>query len=225
MLRSRPGVARSPSRSRGSCRAWRCAAASSLSHFFTSASGARRCGTKSRPTKRDTSSSACANTYSLPRATTGTVRTPISRSSSIACGRAPTSIDSNSTPRPVRNSFTLTQLEQPCRQYTRRWPMGLRRDRDAAHPVFVYQLFNKTRLFHIVGEYGQVFRRGRARPRRADRLLHARHLAVEHARARQLLGVGDEPWLEAGERLELLVDEQLVRSLDPLRACELSFFQ
>src|SRR6266571_1054258 len=113
MLRSRPGVARLPSRSRGSCRAWRCAAASTLSHFFSSASGARRCGTKSRPTKRDTSSSACANTYSLPR---------------------------------------------------------------------------------------------------------ARDLAIEHARAGQLLGVGDKPRLEARERLELLVDEQLVGGVDPLRA-------
>src|SRR6266571_3652282 len=185
MLRSRPGVARLPSRSRGSCRAWRCAAASTLSHFFTSASGARRCGTKSRPTKRDTSSSACANTYSLPRATTGTVRTPISRSSSIACGRAPTSIDSNSTPRPVRNSFTLTQLEQPCRQYTRRFSMASRRDRDAAHPVFVYELFNQTRL---------------------------------------LLVVGDEARLEPRQRLELLVDEQLVGTVDPLRARQLGFF-
>src|SRR5712692_3836583 len=224
MLRSRPGVASWRSRSLGSCIAWRCAAASTLSHFFTSAPGARRCGTKSRPTKRDTSSSACANTYSLPRATTGTVRTPISRSSSIACGRAPTSIDSNSTPRPVRNSFTLTQLEQPCRQYTRRFSIGSRRDRDAAHPVGVYEFFDKARLFHIVGEGGQVFRRRGARFRRADRLLHARHLAVEHARARELLGVGHEARLEAGERIELLVDEQLVRSVDPLRARELSFF-
>src|SRR5207253_7622338 len=58
-------------------------------------------------------------TYSLPRATTGTVRTPSSRSSSIASGRAETLIDSNSTPRFARNSFTLTQLEQPGRQYTR----------------------------------------------------------------------------------------------------------
>jgi hypothetical protein len=66
--------------------------------------------------KFETSSSACANTYSLPRATTGTLRTPISASSAIACGRTPTSIDSKSTPMPVRYSLTLTQLEQPCRQ-------------------------------------------------------------------------------------------------------------
>src|SRR5713101_6145639 len=223
MLRSRPGVARSFSRSAGICITCRCAAASTVCHFWCSAAGGSRRKSTLRPTNSETSASACANTYSLPRATTGTVRTPSSRSSSIACGRAPTSIDSNSTPRPVRNSFTLTQLEQPCRQYTRRFSIGSRRDRDAAHPVAVYEFFNKARLFHIVGEGGQVFRRRGARFRRADRLLHARHLAVEHARAGELLGVGHEARLEAGERIELLVDEQLVRSVDPLRARELSF--
>ena len=68
------------------------------------------------PTKRDTSSSACAKTNSPPRATTGTVFTPKARRSFIASGRAATSIDSNSTPCCDRNSFTLTQLEQPGRQ-------------------------------------------------------------------------------------------------------------
>jgi len=50
--------------------------------------------------------------------TTGTLRAPSTRSSSMASGRAETLIDSYSTPRPERNSLTLTQLEHPGRQYT-----------------------------------------------------------------------------------------------------------
>ena len=118
MLRSRPGVARWSSLAAGSCTTWRCAAARTCSHFCTSAAGGRRFICTSLPRKRDTSSSACANTYSRPRATTGTVRTPISRSSSIASGVAETLIDWYSTPSCDKNSFTFTQLEQPGRQYT-----------------------------------------------------------------------------------------------------------
>ena len=84
-----------------------------------STSGGRRSNATSRPMKRDTSSSACAKVNSLPRATTGTVRTPSWASSAIASGRAATSMELYGTPSCERNSFTFTQLEHPGRQYTR----------------------------------------------------------------------------------------------------------
>jgi hypothetical protein len=86
------------------------------SHRFTSSPGGSRSAWKSRPMKRETSSSAWANTNSPPRATTGTVFTPKASRSFMASGRAATSMDSNATPCWFKNSLTLTQLEQPGRQ-------------------------------------------------------------------------------------------------------------
>src|SRR5437773_1271100 len=65
-----------------------------------------------------TSPIACANTNLPPRATTGTLRAPSLRSSSIPAGLPCTLIDSYSTPLLVRNSLVLKQLVHPGCQKT-----------------------------------------------------------------------------------------------------------
>ena len=60
----------------------------------------------------------------------------------------------------------------------------------------------------------QEGRAGRVLARRADRLLHGGELAVEDARAGQLLDVGDQPRPQAGERVELVGDELLVGAVE-----------
>src|SRR2546425_2879606 len=65
-----------------------------------------------------TSPIACANTNWSPRATTGTLRAPSLRSSSIPAGLPCTLIDSYSTPLLVRNSLVLRQLVHPGCQKT-----------------------------------------------------------------------------------------------------------
>src|SRR5882762_8420303 len=98
---------------------YRHAAGSTSSSFFTSSSGlSRSCICTFRSRKFMTSPSACANTNLPPRATTGTLRAPSLRSSSIPAGLPCTLIDSYSTPLLVRNSLVLKQLVHPGCQKT-----------------------------------------------------------------------------------------------------------
>src|SRR6266481_7935879 len=98
---------------------YRHAAGNTSSSFLTSSSGlSRSCTCTFRSRNSMTSPSACANTNLPPRATTGTLRAPSLRSSSIPAGLPWTLIDSYSTPLLVRNSLVLRQLVHPGCQKT-----------------------------------------------------------------------------------------------------------
>ena len=64
-----------------------------------------------------------------------------------------------------------------------------------------------------------------ATTRRAHRLLHGREAPVEHAGARQPLGVLEQRRAQAGEGIEARLDEQLVRAAQLLRPDELGVAQ
>src|SRR5438094_6974629 len=99
-------------------------------------------------------------------------------------------------------------------------PPGLRRDADSANRVSGDRLRDEARGFHVVGELAQVFRRGGPPLRRAHRLLHGRKAALQHTRPRELRRVGSQARLEPGEHFELVLDENIVRTLNPLNAHE-----
>src|SRR5258708_11237015 len=102
--------------------------------------------------------------------------------------------------------------------------MTLLRDRYAAHSMLVDDLLDQSRLLHVVRKTAQKAGGRFALLRRADRLLHAGHLAVEDARAGMLLGVLHEARLQACERVELLFDEQFIGTVDALGADQLCLF-
>ena len=56
-------------------------------------------------------------------------------------------------------------------------------------------------------------------------LLHAGDLAVEHARAGQLLRVAHQARLEPGQHVQLLLQKQLIRAVDALGAHQLGVLQ
>src|SRR3954468_14980729 len=86
-----------------------------------------------------------------------------------------------------------------------------RRYRDPAHAVLLDSPGDEARRLDVLDELPQVGRHLFAALRRADRLLHARDLAFEHARPGQLFRVRNELRLEPAQGLELLADESLVR--------------
>src|SRR4051812_7774665 len=102
--------------------------------------------------------------------------------------------------------------------------MGLRCDGYPSHSMFFDDALHQSRLLNVLGELAQESRGGFTFLGGADRLLHTGDLPVQNARAGMFFRVCDEARLEAGERVELLIDEQLVRAVDALRAHQLSLF-
>src|SRR5882762_6076973 len=77
----------------------------------------------------------------------------------------------------------------------------------------------------VLGEFAQVLRAGSASLRSADRLLHRRETHFQHARTGKILSVRNEAGLQPGEHVELVVDEELVGSIDSRREVQLSALQ
>src|SRR5258708_4054682 len=88
----------------------------------------------------------------------------------------------------------------------------------APHAVLVDGPRHQAGGLDVIGEIAHVFRGLAPAPGDPDRLLDRRDLPFEDARAGQRLAVRRKPGLEARERLELLVEEQLEGRLNPLDA-------
>src|SRR5688572_14941089 len=100
-----------------------------------------------------------------------------------------------------------------------------RRYLDAAYAVLLDRFRDQAAALDVVDELAQVLRSdglGLLRPRG---LLHAGDLAVEHARAGQLLRVRDEARFQAGEDVELVAREELIGGVEAFDAHELGFLQ
>src|SRR6266850_5063981 len=92
-----------------------------------------------------------------------------------------------------------------------------RSDGDTLGAVPGNRLGHQARGLHFLDERAQEPRGSLAVLWSADRLLDRRELSVEDPGAREFLDVGQEPRLEAGQRLELLGHEHLERGIEALR--------
>src|SRR5258705_473709 len=82
----------------------------------------------------------------------------------------------------------------PCKHFTRAWnsiSSALRRNRNPPDRVPCDRRGHETGGLDVLGEITQVLRAGRPPLRRAHRLLHGRKTAFQHARSRELGGVGE----------------------------------
>src|SRR5712672_666011 len=112
----------------------------------------------------------------------------------------------------------------PCKHFTRAWnsiSSALRRNRNSPDRVPRDRRGHETRGLYVLGEIAEVLRAGRPPLRRAHRLLHGGKTAFQHARPRELRAIGHKPRLQAREYFELVLHENLVRGVDPLRPHEL----
>src|SRR5207247_4889073 len=96
-----------------------------------------------------------------------------------------------------------------------------RRDRHALHRVLRDRLGDDARALDLLDERAEILRRGVAALRRPDRLLDRGELPIEQPRAGKLDDVHQEPWLQPGQRVHLLADEQVERGVDALRPYQL----
>src|SRR5882672_1519222 len=116
----------------------------------------------------------------------------------------------------------------PCKHFTRAWnsiSSALRRNRNPLDRVPGDRRGHETGGLDVPGEIAEVFRAGRPPLRRAHRLLHGGKTAFQHARSRELGGVGRKARLQAREHFELVLHENLVRSVDPLHPDELRMLE
>src|SRR5258706_4322295 len=116
----------------------------------------------------------------------------------------------------------------PCKHFTRAWnsiSSALRRNRNSPHRVPRDRRGNEPGGLDVLGEVAEVLRAGRPPLRRAHRLLHGGKTAFQHARSRELGGVGRKARLQARKHFELVLHENLVRGIDALRPHELRMLE
>src|SRR6267378_1154269 len=160
------------------------------------------------------------NRPELPSASAGPAVIPIEKNSGTA--RA-AKFFFMSPPRvgwPAKNDYTTFPPANTLRGSGIPLHRALRRDRDSTNGVPRDRLCDETRGLHVLGELTEICRAGRPSLGRAHRLLHGGKAALEHARPRKRRRVGSKARLEPGEHFELVLHENIVRTLNPLNAHE-----
>src|SRR5258706_15132881 len=105
----------------------------------------------------------------------------------------------------------------PCKHFTRAWnsiSSALRRNRNPPHRVPRDRRGHEAGGLDVLGEIAEVLRAGGPPLRRAHRLLHGGETAFQHARSRGRGVVGNKARLQARERFERVLYENLVRGVD-----------
>src|SRR5882762_6544081 len=156
------------------------------------------------------------NRPELPSASAGPAVIPIEKNSGTA--RA-AKFFFMSPPRvgwPAKNDYTTFPPANTLRGSGIPLHRALRRDRDSTNRVPRDRLCDETRGLHVLGELTEIFRAGGPSLGRAHRLLHGGKAALEHARPRKACRVGGKARLEPGEHFQLVLHENIVRTLNPL---------